>query len=113
VKWKYETGLGISSSPAVSGDLAFIGSKDGFLYALEIQNGRLRWKVQVSDVVTAPPVIGSGIVCVQAGGIHAVDIATGGIVWRAGMGGAVQGAPVLSEDVIYVATSDGEVYALE
>ncbi len=64
-------------------------------------------------MVTAPPVIASGIVCIQAWGIHAVDIATGGIVWRAGLGGAVQSVPVLSGDVIYVGTNDGEVYALE
>ena len=67
VRWKYETGLGISSSPAVFEDLAVVGSKDGFLYAFEIQSGRLRWKIQASDVVTAPPVIASGLVCIQAG----------------------------------------------
>ena len=113
VRWKYETGLGISSSPAVFEDLAVVGSKDGFLYALEIQTGRLRWKVQVSDVVTAPPVIASGLVCIQAGGTQAFDIATGSVAWRAGLGGAVQSAPVLTGDAIYVATNDGEVYALE
>ena len=113
VRWKYETGLGISSSPAVYEDLAVVGSKDGFLYALEIQSGRLRWKVRVDDVVTAPPVIGSGLVCIQTGGTEAFDIVTGSLVWRAGLGGAVQSAPVLTADAIYVATNDGEVYALE
>jgi outer membrane protein assembly factor BamB len=63
--------------------------------------------------VTAPPVIASGLVCIQAGGTQAFDIATGNLVWRAGLGGAVQSAPVLTGDAIYVATNDGEVYALE
>jgi len=105
--------LGISSSPAVSEDLAVVGSKDGFLYALEIQSGQLRWKVQISDAVTAPPVIGSGVVCIQAGGMQAFDVASGRLVWKAGLGGAVQSVPVLTGNAIYVATNDGEVYALE
>jgi outer membrane protein assembly factor BamB len=73
----------------------------------------LHWKVQIGDAVTAPPVIGSGLVCVQAGGTQAFDIASGRLVWRAGLGGAVQSAPVLTGDAIYVATQDGQVYALE
>jgi len=90
-----------------------VGSKDGSLYALEVQSGQLRWKIQISDAVTAPPVIASGVVCIQAGGTQAFDMATGKVVWRAGLGGAVQSAPVLTGDAIYVATNDGEVYALE
>jgi FOG: WD40-like repeat len=48
VRWKYETGLGVSSSPAVSGEATVIGSKDGYLYALEIATGKLRWKTRAS-----------------------------------------------------------------
>ncbi|MGH9552164.1 MAG: PQQ-binding-like beta-propeller repeat protein, partial [Terriglobales bacterium] len=90
-----------------------VGSKDGFLYAFEIPTGRLHWKAQASDVVTAPPVIAGGLVCIQAGGTHAFDIATGSVAWKAGLGGSVQSAPVLTGEAIYVATNDGEVYALE
>ena len=83
------------------------------MYALEIQTGRLRWKAQAGDVVTAPPVIGDGVVCIQAGGTFAFDIATGNVVWKAGLAGAVQSVPVLIGYVIYLASNDGEVYALE
>jgi outer membrane protein assembly factor BamB len=112
VRWKYETGLGIASSPAVLDELVVIGSKDGYLYALDIP-GQLRWKARASDVITSPPVFGERVVCVQSGGTLALDIATGNVVWRAGLGGAVQSVPVLAGDVIYVASLNGEVYALE
>jgi outer membrane protein assembly factor BamB len=112
VRWKYETGLGISSSPAVSGDLAVIGSKDGYLYGLETETGRLRWKTAVGEVVTAPPVIGDGVVCIQAGGTFALDSRTGSVVWRADLAGAVQSVPVLAGGTIYLASLSGEVYAL-
>jgi outer membrane protein assembly factor BamB len=80
VRWKYETGLGIASSPAVGGDLTFFGSKDGFLYALETHTGKLRWKTRVGEVVTAPPMIGDGIVCIQAGGTFTLDASNGKIL---------------------------------
>jgi outer membrane protein assembly factor BamB len=101
------------SSPRSLRGSRVVGSKDGFLYAFEIQTGRLRWKVQASEVVTGPPVIASGLVCIQAGGTQAFDIANGSVAWRAGLGGSVQSAPVLTGDAMYVASNDGEVYALE
>jgi outer membrane protein assembly factor BamB len=90
-----------------------IGSKDGYVYALDLRTGQLRWKTQAGEVVTAPPVFGQGVVCIQAAGLIALDIATGKMAWRAGLGGSVQSAPVLTGDVIYMTGLDGEVYALE
>jgi outer membrane protein assembly factor BamB len=104
--------LGIASSPAVWNDLTVFGSKDGFLYALETQTGKLRWKTAVGEVVTAPPVIGDGVVCIQSGATFALDIASGKVVWRAALAGAIQSVPVLAGETIYLASLSGEVYAL-
>ena len=90
-----------------------IGGKEGYLYCFEVPTGELRWKTRVSDVITAPPVVGEGVVCIQAGGMSALDMVSGNVVWRAGLGGAVQSVPVLAGDVIYLASLNGEVYALE
>ena len=75
---------------------------------------RLRpaWKAAVGEVVTAPAMIGDGVVCIQAGGTFALDSATGNVVWRAALAGAVQSVPVLAGDTVYLASLSGEVYAL-
>jgi outer membrane protein assembly factor BamB len=112
VRWKYETGLGIASSPAVSGDLAVIGSKDGFLYAFDFHTGQLRWKTAVGEVVTAPPLIADGAICIQAGGLFALDPVSGKTLWRAGLGGGIQSVPILTGDTVYMASLSGEIYAL-
>jgi outer membrane protein assembly factor BamB len=112
VRWKYETGLGIASSPAMWGDFAAIGSKDGFVYALDVQTGQLRWKTEVGEVVTASPVITDGGICIQAGGLFALDPVNGKIVWRAALGSAIQSVPVVADDGIYIASLSGEIYAL-
>ena len=66
----------------------------------------------MGEVVTAPPVVGDGVVCVQAGGTFALDTANGKILWRAGLAGAIQSVPVLAGETIYLAGLSGEVYAL-
>jgi outer membrane protein assembly factor BamB len=72
----------------------------------------LRWKTLVGEVVTAPPVIGDGVVSIQAEGTFALDSATGNVVWRAALAGTVQSVPVLAGDIVYLASLSGEVYAL-
>ena len=67
----------------------------------------------MGQAVTAPPVLSENAVCIQAGGIAALDKATGKVLWRAGLGASVQSVPVLTGNVIYVASVDGEVYAIE
>jgi outer membrane protein assembly factor BamB len=66
LKWKYETGAGITSSPAVGyGDPPFtpslgedgtvyVGSNDGNLYALDHENGDVKWMSDANDVLIDP-----------------------------------------------------------
>jgi eukaryotic-like serine/threonine-protein kinase len=44
VKWKFHTGGGVISSPAVVNGVAYIGSTDGNLYAVDAGCGALKWK---------------------------------------------------------------------
>jgi len=46
VLWKFETGGMVQSSSAIVDGQIYIGSNDGFLYALSACTGRLRWKHQ-------------------------------------------------------------------
>jgi outer membrane protein assembly factor BamB len=58
-------------------------------------------------------VVSGSVIWIQSGIIYAVNIADGKILWRAGLGGTVQGAPVVAEGVIYLASMEGDIYALE
>ena len=46
-KWTYATGDAVSASPTVVDGVVYIGSWDGFFYALDASTGALRWKFQV------------------------------------------------------------------
>ncbi len=43
VKWIFETGWGIDTTPAVSDDIVFVGSMDNNFYAIDKENGDLKW----------------------------------------------------------------------
>lgn len=51
VKWTFETGDGIESSPVIdSSGTVYFGSHDGYLYALN-PNGTLKWKFEIAKPV--------------------------------------------------------------
>jgi outer membrane protein assembly factor BamB len=68
LKWTYETRGYISSSPAIGDDgTVYYGSYDGKLYALNPQDGSLKWSYQMGHIWSSPAIgedctvyIGSG-----------------------------------------------------
>jgi eukaryotic-like serine/threonine-protein kinase len=39
MRWRFETGKLVGSSPSVFGGVVYVGSDDGFLYAIDIPPG--------------------------------------------------------------------------
>src|SRR5204863_67629 len=81
------------SSPALAGDLAIIGSEDGFLYALSQANGRQVWRFATAKPVYATPVVtGDVVVCGSLdGSVYGLGLAQGEQRWRFETGGPVGG----------------------
>jgi len=48
----------------VSGELAFVGSNDGNLYAIGLSDGKERWKYETGAPVSASPAIASGVLVI-------------------------------------------------
>ncbi len=54
VKWVFETGNGIESSPVIGEDgTVYVGSHDGYLYAIS-QYGKLKWKTKIGTPIEKP-----------------------------------------------------------
>ena len=80
------------SSPTVAGDLLFIGSCSGNFYALDKNNGRLRWSYNIKqdgdqssfhdDPLIADDLILIGTDAGRQGHIYAFDRATGKVRWK-------------------------------
>jgi outer membrane protein assembly factor BamB len=62
VKWKFQTGGRVISSPPVENGLVYVGSTDKNLYAVDQQTGALKWKFATDGPVVCSPAAAAGIV---------------------------------------------------
>ena len=60
--WRYETGGNVDSSPAMVDGVAYVGSDDKYLYALDARTGDLRWQYETGDDVNSSPAVVDGVV---------------------------------------------------
>ncbi|MBJ7612748.1 MAG: PQQ-binding-like beta-propeller repeat protein [Candidatus Dormibacteraeota bacterium] len=92
--WKTGTGGVIAAAPAVVGGVVYVGSWDGFEYALDAKTGAVKWKTNLGTTTNTachPPTIGvtsgaavqNGVVYVGGGDAnwYALDAATGTKLW--------------------------------
>ncbi|HEY0384188.1 MAG TPA: PQQ-binding-like beta-propeller repeat protein [Candidatus Elarobacter sp.] len=139
VKWKFQTGGSIVSSPAVAGDTAYVGSSDGFVYAVALADGAQRWKFATAARVVSSPAVTAGSVYASSydGNVYAIDATSGKKRWHFATRGEhrfiaphLHGAlpvhepmpdpwdfflssPAVSRGIVYAGSGDGNVYALD
>ena len=92
--WTFKTGGVIAASATVVGGVAYVGSWDGFEYALNAASGALIWKTSLGITTApscAPPQLGISSVAAVVGGVvyvgggdsnwYALNAATGAVLW--------------------------------
>jgi len=138
IKWKFQTGGRVISSPAVANGMVYFGSTDGNLYALDLQSGAQKWKFPTEVRVTSSPAVDHGIVYFGSynGNFYALDGATGVLKWKFRTAGErrftakhIHGiqpdgetmpdpfdfylsSPAVWNGAVYFGSGDGNVYAL-
>ena len=139
VKWKFHTDGYIVSSPAVANGVAYVGSTDHNLYAIDSATGALKWKFKTNSRITSSPAVASGLVYIESydGNFYAVDAVNGTLRWKFQTAGEhrfagkhLHGAlptgetmpdpfdfylssPNLWNGAVYFGSGDGNVYALD
>ncbi len=135
LKWKFETGAAIpylyvpneprafdywSSSPAIAGQVLYVGSRDGHVYALTL-DGKLKWKTDMGATIVASPAVSNGVVFEgdMAAKLFALDAETGAVRWRARaegnafFKGEFQSSPAVANGMVYIGSRDGFLYAFD
>jgi outer membrane protein assembly factor BamB len=54
--WTFQTGDAVSASPTVVRGVVYVGSWDGYFYALDANSGSLKWKYRVACQYTVLPI---------------------------------------------------------
>lgn len=83
VKWAVKTGGPIVASPVIADGVVYIGSTDGYFYALNEQDGKEKWKIRSRmPVASSAAVSGDTVYFVSStGGLNAIDASTGKLKW--------------------------------
>lgn len=110
VAWQFATGDAVSATPTVVGGTVYVGSWDGYFYALDAASGKLAWKLQVDcqpailpipkqclapgqmepdrtntdgGIITSTATVTGGRVYFGSGRtVYCVDAASGKVVWK-------------------------------
>ena len=129
--WKVHARGGFSSSPAVAGDYAYIGDNAGWLYAIDVRTGRVRWRRHFSAPLMSNPLLWNGIVIVGEGeesvagtdhdrrlvvgltanALIAVDAATGAQRWLVPLAGSGMPTPAIVRGLIVHHNGSGFIAA--
>jgi outer membrane protein assembly factor BamB len=121
--WETTLDAGTSSSPLVIDGTLYIGANDDALYALDITDGRERWRFEVgegSDYTWGPsPSFADGVIffpCASAKGdtgLFAIDVASGEDVWQFEPDAPGLFTPAVVGGTLYLGGNGGDVYALD
>ena len=127
VRWRFQTGAPVRSSPVVAAGTLFVGSSDGFLYALDAATGVLRWRAEAGSPITSSPAVSGDVVIAgtRDGRYLAFAAATGAPAWQVSGGrdlpmpwGYESGdlwtsSPAIYQSTAYLAGGDGVLRAVD
>ena len=116
LKFTYTAGAYIFSSAALAGDLAYFGSHNGRLYAVNAKTGDLAWQFQTEGakrdsmkILNADGGLNREAMTPTFGDFQDMYVD----FYRFVSVGAIMGSPAVEEGVVYVGSTDGNLYALK
>ncbi|HKG91199.1 MAG TPA: PQQ-binding-like beta-propeller repeat protein [Gemmatimonadaceae bacterium] len=127
LQWRVQTGGPVRSSPTVAGGVLYVGSGDGFVYAIDAVSGAVKWRREMGGAVASTPAVAGGLVYVGAAGgsYRALRAADGTVAWTFKAGaevplawglesGQVYGSsPAISGSTVLFGAEDGNLYAVD
>ena len=115
LKWKFETGRAVRSSPALAYGTIYVGSRDFSLYALDAETGEKKWEYQTGGRVESSPAVADGLVYFGSndGYFYALDAETGEERWRYYTKYPVVSSPAVSNGQVYFGGDDYSVHSLD
>jgi len=123
--WAFPTKGPVRSSAAVVGNTAYVGSDDGFVYALNTRTGEERWRFPTRAAVRSSPAVQNERVFIGSddGGVYCLRYdpgdqysakGAGSQLWRFQTGGPVVASPLVTAgSLVVIGSRDGLCYALD
>jgi outer membrane protein assembly factor BamB len=116
-RWAYKAGNSVWTTPAFARDgTTYWGSLDLSIFALDAR-GRQKWSTTTIGFNTSSPALSPDEKTLYVGSfdanLYALDGATGKPRWTFRTRDHIYASPALGDDTVYVASTDGSVYAVD
>lgn len=115
LRWEFETGNAVLSSPTVVNNTVFVGSRDNTLYAIDRETGEQLWKFQATNGIDTGPAVVDGIVYFGSNDaeLYAVDVEDGSKIWDFKGGYSFPKSPVVKNGTVFIGDGINTFYAID
>ena len=109
LKWSWNAGSAIESSPVVVHGVDYFGTAGGQMYALDLRTHKVRWSRYLGAKITSSAAIEHGRLFIgdYAGRLWALSPKTGATRWTGTVNGKIYGTPAVSHGRVFVPSSTG------
>ena len=97
-----------------AGDLLYVPTMNGSLYALDAATGKTRWQFDTGGALFSVPCVADGVVYIGSADhfVYALNAATGKPKWKRETGGSVLAGAARAGNVVCIASTDRKIYGL-
>ncbi len=117
--WVFKAQGLIDAAPVADGQKAYFGTRDGFVYAIDLKLGNRAWKFKPDSYLpafVASPMIASGRIYIgsQNKFLYVLDMDKGQLLWEMKLGAVIHSAPssIDKNGVFYIGCRDDRIYAI-
>ena len=119
-QWSKNVGVGLDEvmlnlKPAIVDYDIYTVDREGQVSALNLENGAVKWQVELDTEITGGVGAGQGIVVVgnSRGVIIVLDAENGNELWRKQLSSVMLSAPLIQDQFLVVRIGDGRLYGLD
>ncbi len=115
--WKMNIGAPVGGQApglTVENDIAYFGTWEGDIMAIDLKNKKVTWRYKTGDFVFAKPVVNDGVVYVGSldTNFYALTGNTGKLIWKIGTSSPNVSTPVYSNGRLYFGTYHGKLICM-
>jgi serine/threonine protein kinase len=114
-KWSLRAKRAITSSPVVDLEgICYVGSFDGYLYAIQVESGYRMWRFRTGRPIVASPIVDGNLVFIGVtdGTFYGINTQTGKDKWKFTADAPIVGGAIVYGESVYFGDSDGNFYCL-
>lgn len=114
IKFRFKAKRAITSSPFIHDGVAYVGSMDNHIYAVDIKMGYSIWRFRTGKPIISSPIVVNKVIYIGSadGHLYAIDL-NGHELWKFKTEGQVVSSPAFVNGSLYFGSTDKKIYSVD